>query len=192
MFYDRSHFPFFRHFEEAWLDIQAEALALVDEHTLPYPTPELYAPGLWRVIPLLSSHNLPMSGGAQDRLCLQNRMRCPRTAALLRKAPDRRLAGFSILEPGCEIAPHWHRNGMYILHLGLSVPAGCGIEVEGQARTWHEGEAFAFHEKRMHRAWNRGARRRIAFLVDFDDVDGPDAARARPGAPAGFLGAGVD
>ncbi len=162
MFYGVEDFPFLKVLEESFSAIRDEALSLEPHELLPYPVKEFYNRGWW-VCPLRSQDSPP----EMQPIIKKNRKRCPRTWEALQALPGNHLAGFSILEPGCEMEPHVHDEGFFIAHLGLVIPPGCGIEVLGQARTWEEGRCFAFHETDRHYAWNRGSERRIVFLGDF-------------------------
>jgi aspartyl/asparaginyl beta-hydroxylase (cupin superfamily) len=74
---------------------------------------------------------------------------------------------FSTLLPGAAIKPHcdlW--NFSINLHLAIDIPAGCGIRVAGETRTWTEGKCLLFDYSFEHEAWNRGSRPRTCLLVD--------------------------
>ncbi len=166
-FYDTALFPFVKHLTDNWRVARDEALALADSELVPYPVRDFYR-GTWQVLGFRSE---PYPGQRAEELApmfARARQLCPRTAALCRDIPGSTLAGFSILEPGCEVLPHSHDDGQLIVHVGLVVPEGCGIEVEGERRAWREGEALVFDEKSWHSAWNRGTARRIVLLADFD------------------------
>lgn len=76
-------------------------------------------------------------------------------------------AGFSLLQPGTEIVPHYgYTSDVLRYHLGLDCPENCGIEVDGQRYTWRDGESFVFDDTLLHSAWNRGDRPRLILLVD--------------------------
>ena len=81
------------------------------------------------------------------------------------------MAGFSRLAPGAHIVPHRGYEGYsgYVLrlHLGLDVPAGCGIRVGTETKGWQEGKCLVFDDSFEHEAWNRGDRTRTVLLCDF-------------------------
>lgn len=92
---------------------------------------------------------------------------CPR--AFLRD--DVINAGFSLMEPGAQIAPHEGYTGDVIrYHLGLICPGHdqgeCIISVGGHRRSWVEGEAFAFDDTQTHWARNRTPSGRLILIVD--------------------------
>merc|ERR1712232_794021 len=47
----------------------------------------------------------------------------------------------SIMAPGTQISSHSGLSNTRLrIHLGIDVPDGCGIMVDGEVRTWAEGE----------------------------------------------------
>lgn len=166
-FYDIADFPFLSILEEGWRDILEEALALSEDDLLPYPVEEFYNRG-WFVCGLYSVDYPGVEAHELEPWLARNRRLCPRTTSLVDRLPGNHLAGFSILEPGCQMEPHIHEDGYHICHLGLVIPDGCGIQVREEKRVWEPGRCFAFHETAPHYAWNHGASRRIVFLADFD------------------------
>ena len=93
---------------------------------------------------------------------------CPATAQAIRLAPvandDVML---SRLEPCTEIpAHHGLHNLTLTCHLGLQVPAGCELQVDGERRTWQEGRCLVFDDTYLHAAWNRSSRARVVLLLD--------------------------
>lgn len=74
---------------------------------------------------------------------------------------------FSTLTAGAVIPPHcdlW--NFSINLHLAVDIPAGCGLRVAGEARTWTEGKCLLFDYSYLHEAWNAGRRPRTCLLLD--------------------------
>lgn len=74
---------------------------------------------------------------------------------------------FSTLLPGASIAPHcdlW--NFSINLHLAVDIPAGCGIRVATETRSWQEGRCLLFDYSFEHEAWNSSDRIRTCLLVD--------------------------
>jgi len=99
--------------------------------------------------------------------------RCPKTWAVLQKAPLARIAGwgptvmFSLLKAGARIAPH---TGMFntrlVCHLPLIVPPGCRFRVGNEIREWREGELFIFDDTIEHEAWNDSNEDRVVLIFD--------------------------
>ena len=166
-FFDTTDFPFLKVLEDGWQDILKEGLALSEDDLMPYPVEEFYNRGWW-VCGLFSVDYPGASAEELEPWLARNRELCPKTTALVSQLPDNQLAGFSILEPGCEMEPHVHDDGYHICHLGLVIPGGSGIKVRDETRVWEEGKCFAFHETAEHYAWNHGKTRRLIFLADFD------------------------
>jgi hypothetical protein len=53
------------------------------------------------------------------------------------------------------------------LHLGLEIPDECGLRVDGETRTWREGECLVFDDSFEHEAWNGSRLPRTVLLIDF-------------------------
>jgi aspartate beta-hydroxylase len=67
-------------------------------------------------------------------------------------------------------AIHTHRgptNTRVRCHLGIQIPVGdCAIEVDGEARTWVEGQCLVLNDHLPHRVWNRTNSERIVLIID--------------------------
>lgn len=57
------------------------------------------------------------------------------------------------------------------LHLGLTVPPGCGIRVGGETREWLEGRAVVFSPAFAHEVWNTSCRPRDVVAIDLWHAD---------------------
>lgn len=77
-------------------------------------------------------------------------------------------AGYSVLLPGAEIAPHrGYSKAVVRMHYGLEVPKGdLGLLVDGHKLFWHEKEAVIFDDTLEHSAWNRTNQIRAVVLFD--------------------------
>lgn len=77
-------------------------------------------------------------------------------------------AGYSILEPGAQIAPHvGYTDSVYRLHYALEVPKGdCQLKVGENHYKWFPGEALLFDDTVRHSAWNNTQFQRIVILAD--------------------------
>ena len=99
-----------------------------------------------------------------------NRIRSPRTAAVLRAIPGMTTAFFSILAPGKDLPPHvGPYRGVLRHHLALIVPEPAeqaGIEVGGEVRHWEEGRSLTFDDTYVHRAWNDTDGVRVVLFCD--------------------------
>jgi aspartyl/asparaginyl beta-hydroxylase (cupin superfamily) len=116
----------------AWTDIRDECLALSADSFDPWVQREMYGEG-WSVYGLVAF-------GARIEPALAA---CPRTAAAIDAIPGLTTAGFSRLAPATHIKPHegWVTT-VYRGHLGLVVPAGCGLRVGSITREWAPGEVL--------------------------------------------------
>jgi aspartate beta-hydroxylase len=99
--------------------------------------------------------------------------RCPRTAEVLKRAPQCDVPGhgptafFSILEPGTHIPPHSGvTNTRLTVHLPLIVPPDCAFRVGSETREWSAGEAWVFDDTIEHEAWNRSDAPRAVLIFD--------------------------
>ncbi len=74
---------------------------------------------------------------------------------------------FHRLEPGARLRPHADGpNTTLTCHLGIDVPAGCGLRVAGETRSWQNGRCLWFDHSYEHDAWNNSDRPRTILLLD--------------------------
>jgi aspartate beta-hydroxylase len=99
--------------------------------------------------------------------------RCPRTAELLKGAPQCDVAGrgptafFSILDAGTRIPAHTGvTNTRLTVHLPLIVPPDCGFRVGSETREWVPGKAWVFDDTIEHEAWNLSDVPRAILIFD--------------------------
>jgi aspartate beta-hydroxylase len=99
--------------------------------------------------------------------------RCPRTSALLEKAPCADVPGyaptafFSILDKKSHIPPHTGvTNSRLIVHLPLVVPPHCRFRVGSDVREWQPGKAWVFDDTIEHEAWNESDVLRAILIFD--------------------------
>lgn len=157
MFHNNRDFPFVAPLEQAWTQVRAECRALEPDEFSAWHERGLYR-GQWTV------YGLYVDGAP----ILENAIFCPATVELLRVVPGLTMAGFSRLAPGTRIAPHvGYTDRVLRLHLGLVVPAGCGLRVGPETRHWQEGACLIFDDRVEHEAWNDGDADRMVLLVDF-------------------------
>jgi hypothetical protein len=93
---------------------------------------------------------------------------------------DCTLSAYSTIEAGTIIHRHTgveNRSGKYIrVHIPLIVPQGeIFFEVAGEVVTWDD--IFAFHNQKVHSAWNCTDQRRVVYIIDI--------TRERLGLPPG-------
>lgn len=101
---------------------------------------------------------------------------CPRSTALLNQVPTVHGAMFATLPPGGKLGKHRDPfGGSLRYHLGLRTPNSerCWIEVDGERRSWRDGEAMVFDETFVHEARNDTD---VTRLILFCDVERPVAA----------------
>jgi len=101
----------------------------------------------------------------------------PKTFALLEQIPNVTTALFSTLQPRIHIKPHvgYYQYSEKVLrvHLGLVIPDGCVLMVNGEAGHWTEGKILVFDDTFRHEAWNPSHdKTRIVLMFDIHcDVD---------------------
>ena len=92
---------------------------------------------------------------------------CPKTSKLLKDLPIE-LAMFSIMEEGKELYPHRGPSKHILrLHLGLDIPMGAKITVDGKDYFWKEKELFLFDDTYIHSVKNTNRIRGVLF-IDLD------------------------
>ncbi|HEU4622595.1 MAG TPA: aspartyl/asparaginyl beta-hydroxylase domain-containing protein, partial [Burkholderiaceae bacterium] len=97
------------------------------------------------------------------------RERCPKTIALLESIPTIKAAMFASLPPGAHLVRHRDPYaGSLRYHLGLVTPNSneCFIEVDGERRSWRDGEPLMFDETFIHHARNDTDHPRLILFCD--------------------------
>lgn len=152
-----------------WQDLAAEATRLGDEW-IAHPDHHVSDTG-WSIIPVRYF-------GHTDRLAAAQ---APVLAEALRGRPEILTAAYMRLAPGVTLAAH-HGNpiGIARCHLGLDIPDGCWIEVEGDRRTWVRGEWLAFDDTALHAAANEGTADRLILSIDVEHPEVPVTRWAVP------------
>lgn len=173
-FFEREEFDWLPAIEAAVPAMRAELDALIaaDEGFAPYVQRTAATPA--PANPLLdddrwSAQYLWRNGVPSEPAA----SRCPATMAALAAAPIPVIAArspialFSVLKPGAHIRPHHGLlNTRLICHVPLIAPAGCGLRVGAETRTWEAGKALIFDDSIEHEAWNRGSSTRVVLLFE--------------------------
>lgn len=101
----------------------------------------------------------------------KNLNRCPELKKLIEKFPEWTSASISLLEPGTVIKSHQgDTDAILRAHLGISIPGEipeCGMEVNGENRSWKKNELLIFLDAHNHKAWNNTKEKRIIMIFDF-------------------------
>lgn len=95
---------------------------------------------------------------------------CPITADLVKKIGGVKVrpAMFSVLGPHGKIEPHRDEGNLVLTcHLGLRIPASCGIRVGAETRHWQEGRCLILDPSFEHTAWNHNDDPRVVLLINF-------------------------
>eukprot|EP01120_Amphizonella_sp_Union-15-10_P017154 TRINITY_DN9450_c0_g1_i1.p1 TRINITY_DN9450_c0_g1~~TRINITY_DN9450_c0_g1_i1.p1 ORF type:complete len:427 (-),score=97.33 TRINITY_DN9450_c0_g1_i1:13-1293(-) len=153
-------FPFVKALEEKFPLIKEEFLALKQNYLVAWPEKYLCEKG-WDVFGLFAFQNKIENNCAV----------CPETTKILESIPGMVTCMFSCLQPKTHIKPHvgYYQYSEKILrcHLGVVVPPGCALKVNGTVRSWEEGKCFIFDDTFMHEAWNRSKVMRVVLMIDF-------------------------
>jgi cytochrome c-type biogenesis protein CcmH/NrfG len=117
--------------------------------------------------------------------------RFPKVRAALERLPLVTSGGvpieafLSILKPRTRIPPHFGlANYRLTVHLPLIVPAGCGVEVGGEARETRFGRLMIFDDSYEHSAWNDSDAPRIVLIFE---IWHPALSAAERAAVVGLL-----
>jgi aspartyl/asparaginyl beta-hydroxylase (cupin superfamily) len=175
-FYPRADFPWLAEFEAAAAEIRAECERALREDAagvVPYiQHPEGVPLDQWAELNKSrrwSAFFLWRDGKRVD----EHADRCPKTSALLAKAPLADVPGyaptafFSILDRKSHIPPHTGvTNARLIVHLPLIVPAQCRFRVGSETREWLPGKAWVFDDTMEHEAWNDSEVPRALLIFD--------------------------
>jgi aspartate beta-hydroxylase len=175
-FFERTEFPWLDAIEAATDEIRAElttVLASDPSGLEPYVAyPEGVPLDQWKELNKSrrwSAYFLWNQGVAQPA----HLSRCPRTAEVLRGAPQCDVADhgptafFSILDARTHIPPHTGvTNTRVTVHLPLIVPPDCGFRVGSETREWIPGKAWVFDDTIEHEAWNRSDTPRAVLIFD--------------------------
>ena len=154
-FYNPKDFPDLMALVDHWQEIRAEYDSL-KEYAYKWPE-EINIDGKWEVIPLMFFKKK-----------IDEKYYAPLTRSLCYNIPNICVIGFSILNPGCHIAPHHGYNKKTLrAHLGLYTNDQCGLSVLGEIQQWKEGELIVFDDSVIHEAWNKGTTKRVNLLLDF-------------------------
>jgi aspartate beta-hydroxylase len=175
-FFEREEFPWLDAIEAASEEIRSEltAVMVADREGLePYIVyPESEPLDQWKELNrsrrwsayFLWNQSVPLAA---------HLARCPRTAEVLKGAPQCDVAGrgptafFSILDANTRIPPHTGiTNTRLTVHLPLIVPPGCGFRVGSDTREWIPGKAWVFDDTIEHEAWNLSAAPRAILIFD--------------------------
>eukprot|EP01126_Amoeba_proteus_P015282 TRINITY_DN1686_c0_g1_i25.p1 TRINITY_DN1686_c0_g1~~TRINITY_DN1686_c0_g1_i25.p1 ORF type:complete len:152 (-),score=15.52 TRINITY_DN1686_c0_g1_i25:82-537(-) len=143
--HDPYMFPWVKDLEDNWKVILEEATNL--NSLIDHPEKNICNTG-WKLHVLWAFKN---------RLA-DNCALCPHTTKFLSQIPNVSSAIFSYLAPRAHIKPHFgyyqYSEGILRVHLGLVVPRGCTLKVNGIEKQWEEGKVLIFDDTFRHEAWN--------------------------------------
>jgi aspartate beta-hydroxylase len=162
---------------DAWLDIRAEAMALLaddrDFESFLGLKPGQKADGYVGGTNPNASWDAYFFYRHGERYA-EHHARCPRMSGALDSIELCRIAHqapevcFSVIRPQTTImAHHGSTNTRLVMHLPLIVPRDCALHVIGHGEHhWKEGELMMFDDTFLHEAWNRSDEPRLIVLMD--------------------------
>ena len=84
----------------------------------------------------------------------------------------------SVIDGGSLVRPHTGCcNSRLRVHFGITIPDNCGIIVDGEARTWTEGQCMVFDDSFVHSVWQNSTQVRIILIVDIWHPNLDESAR---------------
>ena len=158
--HDPQQFPIVRDLE-AMSDVIAAEVRSLDRVRFQDEAEDIDRSGRWSVFFLYR----------RGRKNEDNCQLCPQTAAIFEAHRATLSLGglvyFSVLDPFTHVAPHTGPTNMRLrCHLGIDVPTGCTLTVDGDTRGWEAGRCIVFDDSLMHEVWNPSPERRIVLIVD--------------------------
>jgi hypothetical protein len=92
---------------------------------------------------------------------------CPTLMSSAARIPRLRSLTIQTMEPGAYLAPHrGATSGICRIHLGLDVPEGNWIQVEGKKTFFQTGKCFVFDDRQVHEVKNESTRPRTNLIID--------------------------
>lgn len=96
---------------------------------------------------------------------------CPRTTEILRQIPSINGAMFAMLPAHSQLTRHLDPLAISLrFHFGLQTPNDdrCYINVDGQTRSWRDGDGFVFDETYLHFVRNDTDQSRLILMCDVE------------------------
>lgn len=95
----------------------------------------------------------------------------PYTISLLKKISGIKFANLSLFKAGTFLPMHTHPEmtdeGLLTFHLGLDVPSGCYLSVDGEMKKEENGKAIIFDGSKPHYAFNDSDKDRLILYCEF-------------------------
>ena len=95
----------------------------------------------------------------------------PYTTSLLKKISGIKFANLSLFKAGTFLPMHAHpemlAEGLLTFHLGLDVPLGCYLSVDGEFEREENGKAIIFDGSKSHYAFNDSDKDRLILYCEF-------------------------
>lgn len=171
-FVDIEHFEQLASLEEHWQDIAEEAQALYDKgffsQTTDKANKSFYDIGFRTFYKYGWSKFYCTWYGKDLNSALEY---CPKTMALLKNIPSVNGALFTLLPPRSKLTRHLDPVACsFRYHLGLNTPNSddCFINVDGNSKSWRNGEAFIFDETYLHFVENNTDQMRLILMCDIE------------------------
>ena len=166
-FLDPADFPSLKVLTDNWQVFRAEGLRLMAEDRIARATGDndlgfhtFFKRGWKRFYLKWYDNDLPSA-----------RAHCPQSVEILSRIPSVHGAMFATLPPDGKLGKHRDPfAGSLRYHLGLRTPNddSCWIAVDGERRSWRDGEALVFDETFVHEAYNGSDTTRLILFCDFE------------------------
>lgn len=170
MFYRTDPFDFDKVLRSEWSTIREEFVRAFDERDARlWPQPFVYTKE-WKLLALIDRGRMAQHGVTGLEAELQrNQRNFPATMGVLERLQGLVTAGFSRLAPGTRIHPHKGIDHSVLrCHLGLVVPPGCTLHVNGVQRQWEDRSLFLFDDTYAHEVWSESDQPRVVLIMDFN------------------------
>lgn len=159
----------FKPIEDRWDDIRAEYEGVAESFSA-WPATYINKGDTWTLYPIYD--RITESIGDRMGIDIENVFQpmIPITTALIKEhIPTHGACGFSRMEPGAVLKPHYGYGTAHLrYHLGLDCPSGnIGLNCEGKIYRWKNKESFIFDDRKKHHAWNKSRKRRTILMIDF-------------------------
>jgi beta-hydroxylase len=166
-FMDPAEFPALKVLTENWQVFREEGVRLMDEDRIARAIREndlgfhtFFKRGWKRFYLKWYGNDLPSA-----------RVHCPKSFEILSQIPSVHGAMFATLPPGGKLGKHRDPfAGSLRYHLGLRTPNddACWIAVDGEKRSWRDGQPLVFDETFVHEAYNGSDMTRLILFCDFE------------------------
>ena len=159
----------FKPIEDRWEDIRKEYDGIAELFSA-WPATYINQGDTWTLYPVFDRITESIGDRMNMNIEEEFQWRIPITTALIKEhIPTHGACGFSRMEPGAILNPHYGFETPHLrYHLGIDCPGGnIGLYCDGKTYRWKDGESFVFDDRKKHHAWNKTKKRRTILMIDF-------------------------